>query len=235
MLKLVGKYKFALAFENAVCTDYITEKFWRPLKVGTVPIVYGSDRFQVRRAQLVARDSRVCCRQDFLLDDHSALSMLDFPSPAELARRLHELNSNETLYEFYRQFKSTRTIANDSLLARTMSERQWGIHNDRVRGNFISRFECLVCERAHQTRQDPSQRYQAKFDDYGCPPPATFDGQGRLLDRSGDWYRTYEFARCQLEVFQEWAQQGNYSFTEADLYSAASKRFSPSFRRNEFL
>jgi hypothetical protein len=47
ILQLVGKYKFALAFENAVCRDYITEKFWRPLKVGTVPIVYGSDRFQV--------------------------------------------------------------------------------------------------------------------------------------------------------------------------------------------
>jgi hypothetical protein len=47
ILKLVAKYKFALAFENAICTDYITEKFWRPFKVGTVPIVYGSDRFQV--------------------------------------------------------------------------------------------------------------------------------------------------------------------------------------------
>ena len=49
ILKLVGKYKFAIAFENAICTDYITEKFWRPLRVGTVPIVYGSDRFQVRK------------------------------------------------------------------------------------------------------------------------------------------------------------------------------------------
>ena len=48
ILQLVAKYKFALAFENALCTDYITEKFWRPLKVGTIPIVYGSDRFQVR-------------------------------------------------------------------------------------------------------------------------------------------------------------------------------------------
>ncbi len=116
-----------------------------------------------------------------------------------------------------------------------MSERTWGINNDRIRGNFINKFECLVCERIHQTRQDPTIKYQAKFDDYGCPPPITFDKTGQKLERAGNWYRTYEFARCQLEVFQELIDQGNYSFTETDLYNAASKRFSPSFRRDEFL
>ncbi|XP_041706014.1 alpha-(1,3)-fucosyltransferase 10-like [Coregonus clupeaformis] len=27
-----------LAFENAICDDYITEKLWRPLKLGVVPV-----------------------------------------------------------------------------------------------------------------------------------------------------------------------------------------------------
>ncbi|XP_063985954.1 alpha-(1,3)-fucosyltransferase 10 isoform X2 [Diachasmimorpha longicaudata] len=44
--KFVGKYKFTLAFENAVCDDYITEKLWRPLIVGSVPIYYGSPTFK---------------------------------------------------------------------------------------------------------------------------------------------------------------------------------------------
>ena len=36
-----------MAAENAVCEDYITEKFWRSFYVGTVPIVYGSPTIKV--------------------------------------------------------------------------------------------------------------------------------------------------------------------------------------------
>ncbi len=36
---LRNTYKFYIAFENAVCKDYITEKFERALKQYTVPIV----------------------------------------------------------------------------------------------------------------------------------------------------------------------------------------------------
>lgn len=48
-LELISKYKFAIAMENGLCTDYITEKFWRPLVVGTVPITLGSPRIKVRK------------------------------------------------------------------------------------------------------------------------------------------------------------------------------------------
>lgn len=44
----VAQYKFTLAFENAVCDDYITEKLWRPLIVGSVPVYYGSPTFKVK-------------------------------------------------------------------------------------------------------------------------------------------------------------------------------------------
>ena len=37
----LGKYKFYLSFENALCRDYITEKFYLALHAGTLPIVYG--------------------------------------------------------------------------------------------------------------------------------------------------------------------------------------------------
>jgi len=46
--KLNGKYKFSLAFENAICDDYITEKLWRPLLVGSVPVVMGSPKVKVK-------------------------------------------------------------------------------------------------------------------------------------------------------------------------------------------
>ena len=36
------KYKFYLAFENSNCNEYITEKFWRYLSYGLVPVAFGA-------------------------------------------------------------------------------------------------------------------------------------------------------------------------------------------------
>jgi hypothetical protein len=47
LLRFIAKYKFVIAFENGICDDYITEKLWRPLFTGTVPIYLGSPSVQV--------------------------------------------------------------------------------------------------------------------------------------------------------------------------------------------
>ncbi|KAL9982593.1 hypothetical protein ACROYT_G004655 [Oculina patagonica] len=40
------RHKFYLAFENSLCVDYITEKYWRnSLERGLVPIVLGGARY----------------------------------------------------------------------------------------------------------------------------------------------------------------------------------------------
>ena len=39
--KMLRKYKFYLSFENALCQDYITEKFFLALHSGVIPIAYG--------------------------------------------------------------------------------------------------------------------------------------------------------------------------------------------------
>jgi alpha-1,3-fucosyltransferase len=39
--KLLDSYKFYVAAENALCPDYVTEKFYRALAADIVPIVYG--------------------------------------------------------------------------------------------------------------------------------------------------------------------------------------------------
>lgn len=49
-MKFVGHYKFTIAIENSVCIDYITEKLWRPLIVGSVPIYLGSPTIKVSNA-----------------------------------------------------------------------------------------------------------------------------------------------------------------------------------------
>jgi hypothetical protein len=40
-LELLAKYKFVIAIENAICDDYITEKLWRALQLGSVPLYLG--------------------------------------------------------------------------------------------------------------------------------------------------------------------------------------------------
>ena len=41
------KFQFSIAFENAIGDDYITEKLWRPMLLGSVPIYMGSPSVQV--------------------------------------------------------------------------------------------------------------------------------------------------------------------------------------------
>ena len=40
-LPLFARYKFALALENSLAHDYVTEKFYQPLLAGAVPIYLG--------------------------------------------------------------------------------------------------------------------------------------------------------------------------------------------------
>ena len=39
-----NNYYFYLAFENSLCDEYITEKFFRTLNYNTVPVVMGGPR-----------------------------------------------------------------------------------------------------------------------------------------------------------------------------------------------
>ena len=91
-LNKIKEYKFYLAFENQLCSDYITEKLWNSLRVGTIPVVLGGANYN-----------------EFLVKG-SYIDVKDFDSPKSLANRLLYLNSNDEEYDRYFQWRRTHTI-----------------------------------------------------------------------------------------------------------------------------
>ncbi|GFV00928.1 glycoprotein 3-alpha-L-fucosyltransferase A [Trichonephila clavipes] len=91
------EYKFYLAFENSNCKDYITEKFFiNGLNHDVIPIVMGARPEDYARAA----------------PPHSYIHVEDFEGPADLARYLHQLNTNDTLYNSYFMWKNTGEFIN---------------------------------------------------------------------------------------------------------------------------
>lgn len=47
----VSKYKFMIVYEDVVCEDYISSKFWKSLTLGVVPIYFGATNIRVSSPQ----------------------------------------------------------------------------------------------------------------------------------------------------------------------------------------
>jgi alpha-1,3-fucosyltransferase len=73
-------YRFYLSFENSLCPDYITEKLYRPMAHGTLPVVYGGSDYS------------------FYLPTGSYVDARDFDSPQSLAQHLKKLMSDDEHY-----------------------------------------------------------------------------------------------------------------------------------------
>lgn len=80
--KLEKEYKFYLSFENSICTDYVTEKFFEIMNHDLVPIVYGGANYSQ------------------LAPPHSYINALDY-TPEKLADYLKMVDANDTLYNEY--------------------------------------------------------------------------------------------------------------------------------------
>ncbi|XP_057368439.1 alpha-(1,3)-fucosyltransferase C-like [Daphnia carinata] len=84
---LEAKYKFYLSFENSICEDYVTEKFFEIMKRNIVPIVYGGANYTQ------------------IAPPHSFIDALQY-TPETLAQYLKVLDANDTLYNEYFWWKS---------------------------------------------------------------------------------------------------------------------------------
>ena len=81
--------KFYLAFESQSCTDYITEKFWRTLYFGVIPIVSGPKRENFQR----------------VAPPNSFIHLDDFQSIKDLAQTLQMIATDRNLFAKYHSWR----------------------------------------------------------------------------------------------------------------------------------
>jgi len=83
-------YKFYFSAENNLCKDYITEKYWsNPFNMNAIPITLGGSNYS---------DPRLAIPGSFI-------NALDFNSPKELVDYIKLVDSNDTLYNEYFEWK----------------------------------------------------------------------------------------------------------------------------------
>ncbi|GJM16060.1 MAG: alpha-1,3-fucosyltransferase [Thermodesulfobacteriota bacterium] len=83
-MDIISQYKFTLAFENSISTDYVTEKFYEPLIAGSVPVYLGAPNIE-----------------DFSPGENCFIDASKWDNPESLAAYLQELSYNEELYQRY--------------------------------------------------------------------------------------------------------------------------------------
>lgn len=96
---LKGKYRFYLAFENSMCKDYVTEKFYfNALQHNMLPIVINEGNFS---DPTVAPPG--CC-----------INASDFKGAKELAEYIRMVDSNSALYSSYFKWHSRYRVQQES-------------------------------------------------------------------------------------------------------------------------
>eukprot|EP00062_Callorhinchus_milii_P001575 gi/632936830/ref/XP_007896257.1/ PREDICTED: alpha-(1,3)-fucosyltransferase 11 [Callorhinchus milii] len=184
-MRFIANYKFHIAMENAICDDYMTEKLWRPMHLGSVPIYRGSPVVQ-----------------DWMPNDHSIILIDSFPSPKDLADFINYLDQNDEEYLKYLEYKQPGGLTNTFLLE-SLEKREWGV-NDMSKPNYLNGFECFVCdrenerlqaERAHRKLPDsvplPVPR-RAAYDHMGCPVPTPGYGSDDEIPANDSWKQMWQ-------------------------------------------
>jgi hypothetical protein len=88
-LATIARYRFTLAFENSNAPDYVTEKFYDPLLVGSVPVYLGAPN--------VAEHAPAA---------GSYVDVTGFDGPAALAQHLLRVAADEDEYASYLAWRS---------------------------------------------------------------------------------------------------------------------------------
>ncbi|GFS96292.1 alpha-(1,3)-fucosyltransferase C [Nephila pilipes] len=88
-------YRFYLSFENSICKDYVTEKFFRILSTDMVPVVFGGANYSN------------------IAPPNSYIDALAFKTPRDLGRFLLQVAKDEKKYKSYFAWKKTHQLVDD--------------------------------------------------------------------------------------------------------------------------
>ncbi|XP_036619734.1 alpha-(1,3)-fucosyltransferase 10 isoform X1 [Trichosurus vulpecula] len=209
--RILAQYKFILAFENAVCDDYITEKFWRPLKLGVVPVYYGSPSIS-----------------DWLPSNKSAILVARFSHPRELAGFIKQLDNNDKEYEAYIAWKLKGEISNHQLLT-VLKERRWGVQ-DITQDNYIDAFECMVCNKVWenirlQEKGFLPRKWNADATHLSCPKPQAFAFPIPALQWTSlreMWIPSFEQSKKEARALRQLVER-NQNFTAQEFWTLVFK------------
>ncbi|RNA24925.1 Glyco 3-alpha-L-fucosyltransferase A [Brachionus plicatilis] len=136
----LNRYKFRLAFENSLCDDYISEKFWdiysynKLFDINLVNVVRGAKEEQYRK---VIPFSKFYINADW------------FDSPKKLADYLNYLNENDTAYLEYFSWKvdlyqKIGLNAQNTSLVRSRLEKRYQGEEFIIKEPF-----CKLCQYLH--------------------------------------------------------------------------------------
>ncbi|XP_072280210.1 alpha-(1,3)-fucosyltransferase 11 [Pyxicephalus adspersus] len=177
-MAFTSRYKFHLAMENAICADYLTEKLWRPMHLGAVPIYRGSPSVK-----------------DWMPNNHSIILIDDFVSPKDLAEFILSLDRNDEEYLRYLEYKKPGGT-NNKILVESLENREWGV-NDMTAPNYLNGFECFVCdqenarlkaEKRHRKGKGPVPvKHIATYSHMGCPLPVPGLGSAEAIPEDDSW------------------------------------------------
>lgn len=95
--KIHKNYRFYLSFENSLCRDYITEKFWRRLRweYYTVPVAVGGTTLQEYTS---------------VAPPNSFIHLYNFTSFDALGKYLKYLTTDDEAYNRYHQWRRTHKV-----------------------------------------------------------------------------------------------------------------------------
>ncbi|KAL4240180.1 Alpha-(1 3)-fucosyltransferase 11 [Mactra antiquata] len=216
--RFAARYKFTLAMENYVCDDYITEKVWRPLRLGSVPIMFSAPNIW-----------------EYMPSNKSAINIVDFEDIEDLADYIHLLDNNDKLYKQYLSYKNEKLenkhlkqiLEHRDWISPTCNTRKYSINKSdfftKKHPSIFSGYECFLCNKVHEIYGSNFEKtFQAEATHYGCPSPRKFDIQGHYSIHDDRWAAEWNYGKYEAEAMLKMYRE-NLVMSEKDYYKYVKK------------